>query len=1215
MKLSLFVSLAIAISISAPVLSLAQSPTRTPAQNEAVKKVGEESRGGKVKELSKKNIVVPQSKMEFEEQKPHNLNTVKPPKNLDIYTVENKNQADYEQALDKQIAELYALTKNMKADEKRGELWLRLAEQYIEKANFANDRLQTEYDKKLELFQSGKTKELPKLDLTQAKIFNLKAIELNQWFLRDFPKDEKVDQALFYIAFENLELGKGTVATDYYERLVKNYPESRFAAEAHFTLGEIYFENEKWDKALLNYDFLLNDPKSPRHNVALYKSAWCMFTTKRTEQAIGYMDRIIHSENGSDFTATSNGKKVDRLRLENEAIKDLVLFFADTSDMTRAISYFKELKNTNPQENLEKLAYRLSAKGNYEGARAVFNDLISGNEKALKNFDYQYQIVQDFYFSKKNAEFRKEMFYWIGTYAAGSPWYNANMKETEYLQKADQLREVTLRTYILQQHQTAQLTLVNAPRLAAKEGYEVYFAQNFKSMPNPDEMHFYFAELLYDLEDYPAAAAQYEYVTANFKNSKHFEESAKNLMITLERLLPKDEELQKLAEKSLEPIPMSDSIKKFIYSATWYLQMYPKAEKAPEITFRVGRLYYLTNNFGPAEASFKGIVQKYPKTKVSEFSANLLLDIYSLKKDYAGLEKVGNELLTDQSIVNTKLGDDIRGVVEKTSFIKAQNLEAKSSHLEAAQQFQKFAEENPKSKLQAAAYFNAGVNYERSGKIVNALSNYHVVMGLSTEESKPLKLQTKKLLVKLYQQTGQFELSAKFFTELANENPAKDPLTQNYRFNSALMYQLTGKTSEAIDAYNRYRVGVKDETEQADLLFKVTDLSRRNGLKNRVLVNYQAYVNRKGARTDKKIEAHYWIYKLSYDKYEPASFKATEASIVKLTETLEADKKSAGNTYLAKLKLVQAEDIFEKLKAISMPDKPEKQNQAVEKKLEILNRLNDKLSEVIKLDSSAEIVTALSLAGQANENVVQTFKMAPLPKDLDADRKELYLAEIEKITSPFEAKAVESYKLSIERGRSLKVYNSAYHDSYNRMNTRNGKDYYIPKEAFAASSEVSYIGEPMDAAKAIEALIANNADVRALNALAIDYSRKGQPEAALSLLNKADSFDPKVPEVHNNLGVVFLGKQEEFDAIAEFTKAQELNPKNYTAAVNLASIFTKHQDYDRVIALLEEPAKKDLKNVEGLTFYMIALNSKGKTSEATAIQDKLLKLKPKSAGL
>ena len=1185
------------------------------AQNTAVKKSGEESRGGKVKELSKKSIAVPQSKMDFEEQKPHNLNTVKPPKNLDIYTVENKSQADYEKALDSQITELYALTKKMKTDDHRGELWLRLAELYIEKANFVNDRLQNEYDKKLELYQAGKSKELPKLDLTQAKIFNLKAIELNEWFMRDFPKDEKIDQALFYIAYENLELGKGAVATSYYLRLVKNYPNSHFATEAHFTLGEIYFENEKWSDALTQYDYLIKDPKNPRHNVSLYKSAWCLFTNKKTERAIDYMDRIIHSESGSDFTATSNGKKVDRLRLENEAIKDLIIFFADTTDMQRAINYFKELKNTDVPENLVKLAYRNSAKGNYENSRIIFRDLFAYNPTALKNFEYQYQIVQDFYFSKKNAEFKKELFNWIQYYAPGTAWYKANGGEIEYLQKAEQLREVTLRTYILQQHQTAQLTLVKDPKLAAKEGYELYFAQNFKTSPNPDEMRFFFAELLYDLEEYEMAAAQYEYVTTNYKTSKHYEESAKNLMIALEKLLPKDEELQKLAEKSLEPIPMSDSIKKFIATATWYLQTYPKAEKAPEITFRIGRLYYLTNNFGPAETAFKGIVQKYPKTKVSEFSANLLLDIYSLKKDYAGLEKVGNELLTDQSIVNTKLGDDIRGVVEKTSFIKAQTLETQGASLESAQHFQKFAEENPKSKLLAAAFFNAGVNFERSGKNSDAIRNYQQVMVLSTDESKPLKLQAKKLLVKLYQQTGQFDLSAKLFTELAKENPAKDPLTQNYLFNSALMFELTGKNNEAIDAYNRYRAGVKDDAERADLLFKVTDFSRKNGLKNRVLVNYQAYVNLKGARADKKIEAHYWIYKLNYDKYEPAAYKATESSITKISESLDGDKKSVGSSYLAKLKLVQAEDIFEKLKAISMPDKPEKQNQAVEKKLEILNRLNDKLGEVIKLDSSAEIITALNLAGQANENVVQTFKSAALPKDMDADRKELYIAEIEKITAPFEMKAFDSYKLAIERGRALKTYNAAYLDSYNRMSAKSPKDFYATKEAFTSSQDVSFIGEPLDSAKAIEALILNNADVRALNALAIDYLRKGQPEAALSLLNRAEVVDPKSAEVHNNFGVAYLSKSEEFDAIAEFSKAQELNPKNFTAAINLASIFTKHQDFDRVISLLEEPAKKDLKNVEALTYYMIALNSKGKTNEASAIQEKLLKLKPKSAGL
>ena len=67
------------------------------------------------------------------------------------------------------------------------------------------------------------------------------------------------------------------------------------------------------------------------------------------------------------------------------------------------------------------------------------------------------------------------------------------------------------------------------------------------------------------------------------------------------------------------------------------MQKYPKSDKAAEIKFRTGRLYYLTNNFEPAEKQFKEIVQQHPNTKFSEYSANLLLDIYNLKKDYRRL--------------------------------------------------------------------------------------------------------------------------------------------------------------------------------------------------------------------------------------------------------------------------------------------------------------------------------------------------------------------------------------------------------------------------------------------------------------------------------------------------------------------------------------------------------------------------------------------------
>ena len=47
---------------------------------------------------------------------------------------------------------------------------------------------------------------------------------------------------------------------------------------------------------------------------------------------------------------------------------------------------------------------------------------------------------------------------------------------------------------------------------------------------------------------------------------------------------------------------------------------------------KLARLYYLKNHFEEAESSFWTIIQDYPNSEQATYSANLILDIYNLKK-------------------------------------------------------------------------------------------------------------------------------------------------------------------------------------------------------------------------------------------------------------------------------------------------------------------------------------------------------------------------------------------------------------------------------------------------------------------------------------------------------------------------------------------------------------------------------------------------------
>lgn len=1003
---------------------------------ELLKKVQDESRGGGAKGFTQKSSsALPEAKYQFQQNKPQvDLETVKPPKSSEILKTESGggDQRAYEKLLDRQIQEAYKLTKKFANSNSRGELWLRLAELYVEKASLVDNRKQDEYDTQLKAFQAGQSRSKPKLDLVEARNYNRKAIQLYEWFQRDFPKDSKMSQALFFLGYNYFELGDTTKGSMYYERLTKEYPDSPFVGEAKFALAEFYFENEKWADAYREYSFLIQERRHRLHTFALYKGAWCLYRLGKTKQAIKYLDFIIKSGRKEMGDMAGLKKQVNRSRLESEAARDMVVFYADIGEPEKSLAYFKTLVSPKEAMNyVEKLAYFYNDKGNKEASKNVFRLLINEDPTASKAFEYQYQIVQNYFYSKNSPEFKEEVYRWIREYGPTSSWYTKNSGNKEFITNAYKLQEQTLRNYTLQQHQTAQNSRAPFSQQQASEAYKIYI-QEFSDSANIGDMHFLFAELLYDMGKFDEASTHYQWVIDNSPNNKYYAKAGQNLLLAIERTIPKDEDLQKRVGDSVEPMQMDANVAKFVKTAEWYVEKFPKSERDLEIRFRIGRLYYLNNHFDQATVIFKDIIKRYPKTKQAEYSANLLLDIYNLKKDYVGLEKVGSELLAVDAISGSKAGSDIRGVMEKSSFKRGQDLEVEKKYKESAEQFENFAKQNPKSNLAIPAIFNAGVNYERAGILVGAVANYNVIMASKDPAADKLKPKTRRLLAKLNQDSGQFEESARLYKAAAEEN-MKDPLAPNFIFNAAVMYEALGKNDEAVKNYREFIQVNKKHAENVDALFSIAQIQRKSGQSSAAVATYKEYISSNPPSMERLIEAHYWISTLSKGLGRPTDQQQYKNKTLSLQKKASPDKKGIGAKYAAKLKLENARETYTQLASIRIPADPAKQKGALDRKFEFIAQLNRELADVVKYDTPEEIVGALNLIGEMNYHMGTSILNAPFPPGLSEAAKAKYKEGIDKVAAPFMAKAKESFRLALDRGSELEVYNDAYRNAFDQM--------------------------------------------------------------------------------------------------------------------------------------------------------------------------------------
>lgn len=1057
-KMTLGLMLAVP-AVAAPAKSTSTKSTQRKKKTvaELLAKAGEESRGGKV-QMVKVDTSLPQSQLGFQSQNPApNLEAVKPPRSSELMKFEaNNERADYVRILDRQIQELYKLTQKFKNSNNRGEMWLRLAELYVEKATLLDSLAQDEYDKKLRLFQAGKLKAKPSLDQTEARDYNRKAIQLYEWFQRDFPKDEKISQAFFFLGFNHFELGNTKKGVEYYERLTREYPQSPFVKEASFALGEYYFENEKWAQAYKEYSPLLKERNHRLHTFALYKSAWCLYRLGKNREALNYLETIIKSGRQETGSSLAGRRTVNRSRLESEALRDIIMFYAAVGNAEGAASYFRGLVGGDVTSYLEKLAYFYSDKGERDSSDVVFKQLIAANPSQAKAFEYQYQIVQNYYYAKNSPKFKEELYRWIKDYSADSSWAQANKNNKELIANSQKLRETTLRNWVLQQHQTAQNSRAVYSQGLANEGYALYLREFANSEAAPD-MHFYFGELQYDMGKFNEASAEYQWVVEKAPKSRFADRAASNLILAVEKGVPNDKEFAKRTSGTLEPLPLDAATERFIKAGRWYTEHFPTTEKAPEIRFRIGRLFYQSNHFDEATAEFRGIIEKHPRTKYAEYSANLLLDIYNLRKDYVGLEKTGSELLAVPSIASSKAGADIRGVLEKASFKKAQDLEGEKKYGESAAQFEAFARQNSSSNLVTMAYFNAAVNYERSGENIKAIQSYQQVLGSKDAGADKMKSKSRRLLAKLAQESFQIEEAARLYKQAAQED-AKDPLAPNMLFNAALLYEVMGRNDEAMKDYDQFTHINKKYRENLEAIFSMAKLHDKSGQLTAAANRYKEYITGGGGDPGNVVEAYGRLYQIYQSKRSPEAIEWRNKTIA-VTRRLGGSGK-VDMSWAAKAKMGECEDIFGELKTIRFPRDPNKIKAALEQKADVLNRLVKHTAEVIKYNSAEEIVAALHLNGRAYEHMAQSLRSAPVPAGLNASEEKQYREGVEKqFVEPNVVKAREFYEKTITRAWELEAYTPAYRAAFEYMNRSNPKTYYHNGEATADARYINWVAQ------------------------------------------------------------------------------------------------------------------------------------------------------------
>jgi tetratricopeptide (TPR) repeat protein len=325
------------------------------------------------------------------------------------------------------LERLYKRTPRKSPD--RAQLVRRLAEGYVELESAATrDKIKADIDAD----DAKKGKQKPKYDAskresTAAQQIVVKsrenAIKYYTRMKKDYPDYSKIDEILYYLAYEYEQSKDLERARNVYLELIEKAPNSPYVPNAYLAFGELFFNEamgdpSKWALAESAYKEVTKykPPQNKVYGYALYKLGYVYWNSGEYAQAIQEFKNVI--EYGDKFADMPNAKLIQK-----SARRDIIPVYAVAGKASKAFNFFRPLSgdSAGSQEQtlqmLRDLGISYFDTGHYDEAITLYRDLMA-RDKGDQFCEYQVlisQAVQALSGSDK-VGIRKELDNMLGVY-------------------------------------------------------------------------------------------------------------------------------------------------------------------------------------------------------------------------------------------------------------------------------------------------------------------------------------------------------------------------------------------------------------------------------------------------------------------------------------------------------------------------------------------------------------------------------------------------------------------------------------------------------------------------------------------------------------------------------------------------------------------------------------------------------------------------------
>lgn len=910
---------------------------------------------------------------------------------------------------------------NLKAN--RDNMLLRIGQLYAEKYMELSYREGELYTKQFTDFEKRKATDKnakpPSVDNSRSQRYLKDALKIFYSLEKEYPNNPKIDEAIFFIGFVELESGNGKKGVAYLERVVSKYPRSRKYEEAVLYLGDYYFDQHKFRDAQKKYRMLAGR-KSGLADYASYKLAWCELNVGSAARAMSDMKALVNRLEGTQDNAKFN--------LREQALKDLVAFYAESERVDDAINFFTEKQGKDKAiENLKVLADIYRSKARDEAAIRAYTRLISEFGDSLEAprlylglFESQARI------GKTDAAI-KNLMVAIERYGADSDWAKNYPKE-----KASELK-ATLETLGSEAEKVAFFHHQAAQRSANKFHYDfalkVYSAilKHFPDHPNRKKIAFYQGEALYTLQRWLDAANSYMVAAQIPPKDKMSDEAAYNALLALDSLTSASGKLarytkeeQKKVDLTPEDIPAAE--KRFIEVAEYYIKEYPQGERVVDVRFRIAGVYYRRRHFDDAQNVFKEIALKHPKHRSATTAAHIVLDIDNIKKNYEALHSNAALFASTQGLGDAEFRKELQQIAGEIDFKQIETYEAKNEWMEAGENYYNFYKKNPSGALAEKALYNAYVSFEKANNISRASETARLFLAKYPKNDYAQKVTL--ALAKNAERQYDFALAQKLYQEFYKKFP-RDKEAKKALYNAAVYAELLELNQLALDHYDEYlKHAHPSPDEKKAIHISQAKIYRKTGNWEKVNFTYRKLMR----ETRSEDERASYLAELTRQYEKSSKLKEKDAALKELRWQFKGKGvKGLAAQYVAEAEFRAVSPQREKYDAVKLRFPAEDLVYLLKRKQKMLTKLASSYDAVVEVGVPDWGVAALFQKGDAYDSLVRSFRNVQIPKRYKgAEREEVEkgLKAIEaQLVAPLELKAQEIFRACQKRAADFKVAN------------------------------------------------------------------------------------------------------------------------------------------------------------------------------------------------